>query len=107
MFQPLSFSRSLLLVVVLLGNFPGASGAKLQQPRISKEYRYQLTSALRAYSIWLGVHSLPSVTDLIKSKDDLIRRTTDYVQYIYDQGGSLGVARRTVLALQTFHRHLK
>ena len=97
----------LLASIVLLGTLPGASGVNLQQHRISQEYRYQLTTALRAFAIWLGVRSLPSITDLVHSNEELTKHTTEYIQYLHDKGGSLGVACHTVLALQDFHRHLK
>ena len=87
--------------------WPPAGGVDLQQQRITKEYRYQLTTALRAFSIWLSVRSLPSVTELVGSKDSLIRQVTEYLQFLFDQGGALATARHTVLALQTFHRELK
>ena len=99
--------RPLLALVCFCLCCLGAGGVDLQQHRISQEYRYQLTTAIRAFSIWLGVRSLPTVTELVKRKDDLITHATEYLQYLYDHGGPLSVGRHTVLALQTFHRHLK
>ena len=64
----------LLVFAVVL---PLAGGVNLQQVRISKEYRYQLTSALRAFTIWLAMRSLPSVAELVGSKDHLIGTLTD------------------------------
>ena len=65
-------------LLVLAVCVPPAGGADLQHQRITKEYKYQLTTALRAFSIWLSVRSLPSVTELVGSKEILIRKVTEY-----------------------------
>ena len=107
MYRPCVVFRHLLVVIVLLAGLPFVTGVDLQQHRITQEYRYQLTTAIRALAIWLSVRSLPSVTQLVKDEENLIRHVTDYIQYLYDSGASLSSARHTVLALQTFHRKLK
>ena len=107
MFWRHSLRRLVLCLFVFAVATSHAGGVNLQEVRISREYRYQLTTALRAFTIWLTVRSLPSVAELAGDKDRLVRVLTDYLQYLFDQGGSLAVARQTVLALQTFHRHLK
>ena len=90
-----------VLVEVALG------GLNLQSSRITKEYRATLGTALRAFSFWLAARSLRKVSELVQAPQRLKELPVQYLQHMFDNGAALSAGRHTVLALQTFHRHLR
>ena len=86
---------------------PALAGPNLQSSRITKEYREMLGTALRAFSLWLSLRSLPKIGELVLRAQELQEHLVDYLQYMFDSGASLSAGRNTVLSLQTFHRQLR
>lgn len=107
MFACLNMAPLHTCILVLLVS-TSVSGAKinLQADRLSLQYRSRLSQALTRFGLWTSKRKM-SLSGLAADPERANAFLIDYIQSLFDHGRPFGLAKETILALQTVFRHLK
>ena len=78
----------------------------LERSRTSRRYRQHLEHALGALLCWVSL-SVHAATDWLASPLLANQVLCNFVQHVFDTGGKIGLARHSILAVQTCRRELR